>query len=236
MAAETGGASVMNGLPYYKAYPRDFIEGTIGMPFELKGAYRLVLDLIYMQGGTLPDDSRYISGLLGCSTRQWNSYREKLILMDKIQSKDGYLTNYRAVSELETLAKLQRKQSENRSRPNKTNDLEKPRSDHTEPDTDIDKEIEANASTKKIPKGTRLPEDWHVPRPLGEWAVEEGMPADVVRREAAKFRDYWRAQPGQKGVKLDWPATWRNWVRKWIESSQPKRVTQDDFWTGKVVS
>ncbi len=22
----------MNGLPYYKAYPRDFIEGTVGMP------------------------------------------------------------------------------------------------------------------------------------------------------------------------------------------------------------
>ncbi|MFK5283859.1 DUF1376 domain-containing protein, partial [Lacticaseibacillus paracasei] len=56
----------MNGLPYYKAYPRDFIEGTIGMPFELKGAYRLLLDLIYMQGGRLPDDAKYISGLLGC--------------------------------------------------------------------------------------------------------------------------------------------------------------------------
>ncbi len=28
------------------------------------------------------------------------------------------------------------------------------------------------------------------------------------------FRDYWIALPGQKGVKLDWMATWRNWVRK----------------------
>ncbi|MBC8717497.1 hypothetical protein [Ochrobactrum sp. Marseille-Q0166] len=42
-----------------KPYPRDFIEGTIGMSFELKAAYRLVLDLIYMQGGNLPDDARY---------------------------------------------------------------------------------------------------------------------------------------------------------------------------------
>ena len=57
----------MNGLPYYKAYPRDFIEGTVGMSFELKAAYRLVLDLVYMQGGDLPDNSRYIAGLLGCS-------------------------------------------------------------------------------------------------------------------------------------------------------------------------
>lgn len=44
----------MNGLPYYKAYPRDFIEGTVGMSFELKGAYRLVLDLIYLRSGNCP--------------------------------------------------------------------------------------------------------------------------------------------------------------------------------------
>lgn len=27
------------------------------------------------------------------------------------------------------------------------------------------------------------------------------------------FRDYWIAKPGKEGVKLDWTATWRNWVR-----------------------
>ena len=69
----------MNGLPYYKAYPRDFIEGTIGMPFEIKCAYRVVLDLVYMQGGSLPDDARYISGLLGCSIRKWKSIRDWLV-------------------------------------------------------------------------------------------------------------------------------------------------------------
>lgn len=28
-----------------------------------------------------------------------------------------------------------------------------------------------------------------------------------------QFKDYWIAQGGQKGTKLDWFATWRNWVR-----------------------
>ena len=28
-----------------------------------------------------------------------------------------------------------------------------------------------------------------------------------------QFRDYWIAQGGSKGTKLDWFATWRNWVR-----------------------
>lgn len=27
------------------------------------------------------------------------------------------------------------------------------------------------------------------------------------------FRDYWLAIPGNKGLKLDWTMTWRNWVR-----------------------
>lgn len=126
----------MNGLPWYKAYPRDFIEGTIGMPFELKGAYRLVLDLIYMQGGNLPDDPRYISGLLGCSIRRWNSMRLQLVEMGKLQVNGELLTNYRAVTEVETLAKLQRKQAENASGSRKNKDLQKPRPDHTEPDTE----------------------------------------------------------------------------------------------------
>lgn len=126
----------MNGLPYYKAYPRDFIEGTIGMDFETKAAYRLVLDLIYMQGGSLPDDARYISGLLGCSVKKWISLRERLTSTGKIEVRDGYLGNYRADKELETLGKLQDKQRENRSRPNKNNRLNSPSADHTEPDTD----------------------------------------------------------------------------------------------------
>lgn len=127
---------VMNGLPYYKAYPRDFIEGTIGMPFEMKCAYRVVLDLIYMQGGNLPDDARYISGLLGCSIRKWNSIRNFLIEADKIQASGDFLTNYRAEKELETLAKLQDKQRENRARPNKNKGLQKPRTDQPEPEPD----------------------------------------------------------------------------------------------------
>src|SRR5690606_23313802 len=113
----------MNGLPYYKAYPRDFIEGTIGMDFETKAAYRLVLDLIYMQGGNLPDDARYISGLLGCTIRKWNSLRGVLASMGKIIVNGEFLTNERAIIELETLRRLQDKQAENRSRPNKIKGL-----------------------------------------------------------------------------------------------------------------
>ncbi len=218
----------MNGLPYYKAYPRDFIEGTIGMPFELKAAYRLVLDLIYMQGGELPDDPRYISGLLGCSVRAWNRHRFALIEGGKIHSENGIISNLRADKELESLRKVQVKQAENASGPNKNNDLEKPRLNHTEPDTDKIKDIPKGISKKPASKGTRLPDDWVLPSQWGQWAVGEGWEPDQIRTEADKFRDYWISVSGQKGVKRDWLATWRNWMRNSnTPKGRPNEATND---------
>ena len=37
----------MNSLPYHKRYHRDFLEGTAGMTLEVKGAYSILLDVIY---------------------------------------------------------------------------------------------------------------------------------------------------------------------------------------------
>lgn len=123
-----------NGLPFYKAYPRDFIEGTVGMPFEIKAAYRLLLDMIYMRAGNLPDDPRYIAGILGCSVRAWNKYRSALMEAGKIVIENGIISNSRADKELETLGKFQDKQRQNRRRPNKNSGLQSPPFDHTEPD------------------------------------------------------------------------------------------------------
>jgi len=48
---------------------------------------------------------------------------------------------------------------------------------------------------------------------MAAWAAEK-IPPDVdVLEETQKFRDYWVAAPGARGVKLDWEATWRNWMR-----------------------
>jgi uncharacterized protein YdaU (DUF1376 family) len=135
----------MNGLPYYKAYPRDFIEGTVGLPFEVKAAYRLVLDLIYMQGGRLPDDPGYIAGHLGCSVKKWNALRLALIKAGKLSVFGAHLGNLRADKELETLGKFQDKQRENASGPRKNKDLRKPRRSHTEPEPEREHSV-ANAT------------------------------------------------------------------------------------------
>tara|TARA_R100001369_G_scaffold16867_4_gene31986 strand:- start:1981 stop:2868 length:888 start_codon:yes stop_codon:yes gene_type:complete len=117
----------MNALPYYPRYPRDFFEGTAGMSLEEKGAYGLVLDLIYMMGARgLPDDPQYIAGQLGTSVRKWNSLRKSLIERGKINIKDGLICNGRAEKEKAKQKKYQGQQAENASSAGqaKTSDLE----------------------------------------------------------------------------------------------------------------
>jgi uncharacterized protein YdaU (DUF1376 family) len=65
---------------------------------------------------------------------------------------------------------------------------------------------------KKTQRGTRLAKDLIFP---SEWLVfcKQERPELQPLQTFEKFKDYWISQAGQKGVKLDWFATWRNWVR-----------------------
>ncbi len=64
-------------------------------------------------------------------------------------------------------------------------------------------------------KGTRLAPDWRVTAELGDWTRRKfGWEQERIANVAEQFWDYWIAQPGQRGVKLDWDATWRNWCRR----------------------
>lgn len=200
----------MNGLPYYKAYPRDFVEGTIGMPFEIKCAYRVVIDLIYMQGGDLPDDARYISGHLGCSLRKWNAIRDALVEMGKLQVSGGFLTNYRADKELETLAKLQDKMSENARQPRKNKGLEKPLHSHTEPEPEPDiKEPKGSLRKKPRKPEVELPEGW-VPNDKNiQDAQDRGFTQKEIEHEADNFRNY---HSSKQSLYRDWDAAWRTWL------------------------
>ena len=75
----------------------------------------------------------------------------------------------------------------------------------TEADTDTDKR---GARTR----GTRLPDGW-MPSPAVKAQIASERPDLDLRREHENFTDYWRSVAGRTGVKLDWDATWRRWMR-----------------------
>ena len=62
-------------------------------------------------------------------------------------------------------------------------------------------------------RGTRIPNDFAVTAEMTAWATQHVPLVDVVA-ETDRFRDYWAGVSGQRGTKLDWVATWRNWMRR----------------------
>ena len=74
-------------------------------------------------------------------------------------------------------------------------------------------------------RGTRIDPQWSPSSPDRQAASDEGLSAFEIDREALRFRDYWAGRAGAGGVKLDWAATWRNWVRSTAEKlgKTPKR-------------
>ena len=79
----------------------------------------------------------------------------------------------------------------------------------------LPKEKPPKGGKKKNPLPSRLKADWELPQEWGDWAETEGLTGEEILREAEKFRDYWL---GNGKTKVDWEATWRNWIRRNLES------------------
>ncbi|GAB2879189.1 hypothetical protein [Microbulbifer echini] len=81
-------------------------------------------------------------------------------------------------------------------------------------------------------RGTRLPDDWQLTQ---EFYTEAAKTRPEVMHQiydiAASFGDYWKSQSGKQGVRRDWLAVWRNWVRreKFIppQRAVPQQRTRD---------
>ena len=69
---------------------------------------------------------------------------------------------------------------------------------------------------KKSKKGSRLQNCARASDDDRAFALSTGIPPDKIDTEWAEFVDFWIGVPGARGVKLDWPATWRNRVRSII--------------------
>jgi hypothetical protein len=73
-------------------------------------------------------------------------------------------------------------------------------------------EEETHKAASPTPKkGTRIPDTFFLTVGMRSWAKEKGLPVDLII-ETEKFCNYWRAKTGRDATKLDWEATWRNWI------------------------
>ena len=89
--------------------------------------------------------------------------------------------------------------------PNQTQMVSKDNPNH-KPITNNHKPIDKKTLGKRLANDFLFPKEW-------EEFCQQTRPELNPVKTFDQFKDYWIAQAGQKGVKLDWFATWRNWVR-----------------------
>lgn len=234
-------------LPYFNLYPTDFEADTAHLTLEEDGAYNRLLRLMWMTPGcSLPDDDAWIMRRMRVDAATFA--RVVLpVISEFLTRQGGRVFSARLTREwkkVDITSKLRSEAGKRGGRPKSVDnkekeekagfDFDKARPKQPEPEPEEDKR-DTDVSPKVVVKGTRLKADWQLPAEWSEWALSQGLSADVIQREGDKFRDYWLGAPGSKGVKLDWGATWRNWMRKRIEDAAPKSGSQSNFWTGNKV-
>lgn len=94
---------------WYKRNPKKFIRGVRGMGPDLIGAYAVILDLIYEDEDSCPNDPHWLGGILGCNSRKAAALVDGLIRRGKLYEEDGRLFNDKATSELEDRQKTRRR-------------------------------------------------------------------------------------------------------------------------------
>lgn len=76
---------------------------------------------------------------------------------------------------------------------------------------------ESKQEVARARRGSRLTAGLAISQTDYESALELGLPDREIQSAWVEFVDYWIAVPGHRGVKSNWPATWRNRVRELVK-------------------
>jgi uncharacterized protein YdaU (DUF1376 family) len=227
-------------MNFYKHYLGDFQRDTGHLSLTERGAYLALIHHYYATENPLPNEHAALCRIAGAFTKAERDAVKSILSFFELR--EGMLWHKRIEAELEkqagrcdknraiALAREDRKRAEKEAQTDNENSTNRAqnvqqnvaRTSHQnstipepEPEPVIpkeNKEGKPSLQKKRCPRGTRLDPDWVLPPEWEAWAIAE-KPGIDPRKTAAHFRDYWIAIPGQKGVKLDWQSTWRNWVR-----------------------
>jgi uncharacterized protein YdaU (DUF1376 family) len=198
-------------MHYYQFNIGDYNSHTMHLSEIEDLAFRRMLDWCYLHEKPLPFDIDEISRQIRMRT---HSESIAIVLQEYFEKNEDGWINLRVIQEiLKVGIKSEKASSSAKARWGIKDANALP----TQSDSNATHNTEPNTQDT-LPKknknklGSRLAQDWVLLKTWGEWAQKERPDIDV-RKVAEQFKDHWIAQPGQKGVKLDWQATWRNWVR-----------------------
>lgn len=200
-------------MHYYKRNLGDYAKKAGRLSMLQHGSYTLLIDACYDRE-QFPTLDEAIEWTWASSTaeveavefvlRKFFTLEDGVYVQKRIQEE---LTEYRLKAETNKRIATEREAKRKEKSTNRAPVVNEPPPNHKPLTTN-----QEPVTKSKAAPATRLPADW---TPSGEDLAfcrvsrPDLNPVDV----AAGFVDYWIAQPGAKGRKADWPATWRNWIR-----------------------
>jgi uncharacterized protein YdaU (DUF1376 family) len=210
-------------MHYYQFNIGDYNSHTMHLSETEDLAFRRMLDWSYLHEKPLPVDPQEIARQIRMRT---HSESIEIVLNEYFELREDGWINLRVIQELLKVGiKSEKASASAKARWGKKDANALP----TQSDSNATHNTLPNThnTKEKNKRGSRLTQDWFLTKAMGDWATQERPDLDV-RHVAEQFKDYWVAQAGQKGVKLDWDATWRNWVRN------TKAVKPNPYDVGRV--
>jgi uncharacterized protein YdaU (DUF1376 family) len=239
------GFFVERAVNYYEHHLGDWAAATGHLTWDEDMAYTRLLRAYYKAESAIQDGQQY---RLARATTPAQRKAVDAVLSEFFALVDGHHHQSRADAEIERFQDKQRKAKASANarwahterNANASPDAMRTHSEgnapraHSIPQTPDTKEKEnappsSVAPSKPSASGTRIPADWDPGTSGNAFAEQQGLLNGRASVELAKFRDYWTAQPGQKGRKADWQATWRNWVRRVAETAPKGGRPPDDL-------
>ena len=213
---------------YYHHHIGDFVKATARLTDAQSMAYLRLIWMYYDRERPLPDDIEALAFQLGADEKT-----VQLILVSFFRLEDGCWHHTRCDAEIKEYKELIHKRSkagkasaEHRSNTSSTPVQQVPNTQLADVQlTNNQEPVTSNHIKEKQPRSTRF----DLQEMPDEWALfcKQKRPELNPRETFDAFRDYWIAQPGSKGSKTDWLATWRNWVRNTRVSPNTQQAKND---------
>ena len=207
-------------MHYYQFNIGDYQSHTAHLSEIEDLAYRRLLDWYYLHESPIIDDIPEIARQIRMRT---HTESIAIVLQEFFELTQNGWSSIRANREIAKTGEKSAKASASaKARWNKDLDANALRTQSKGNATQNTEHITQNIKEKKT-LGKRLAQDLFLPIEWREFC-QQTRPELNPAKTYDQFRDYWIAQAGQKGVKLDWFATWRNWVRS---TNAPKQNPYD---------
>lgn len=217
----------MSKSPFMQLYVSDYLGDTQHLTTEQHGTYLLLLMAMWRADAKLPNEPQKLARIARVSFRRWHIVSPEVLEFFTVE--DGFLMNKRLYREHQKALSISEKRRNSGRLGGSSNSLKSNEMDEAnakqmpkhsqKPDTIYVKE-EPKGSPKKT--GNRLSADWQPSEEDLAYARSQGMAERTIHLESENFRDYWTAKSGSGATKLDWPATWRTWVRNSVSRGPPR--------------